>query len=115
MLLQKPGQRAFELAGTVSVNQASDTLVGEQRFIEEPFGARECLVDAAADHVEIGRAGRAATRFATESTAPRASARSAPISPVVGGRSARTVPGPAPDDAVFVFRSAITSSISRRA
>src|SRR5436190_481741 len=59
MLLQKPGQRAFELAGTVSVNQANDTLIGEQRFIEEPFGARQCLVDAAADHVEIGRARRA--------------------------------------------------------
>src|SRR5436190_1555305 len=56
MLLQEPGQRAFQLSGAVPMNQAHDALIRQQRFVEEPFGARDRLVDAAADHVQIGRA-----------------------------------------------------------
>src|SRR5438034_7352130 len=54
MLLQKSGQRAFQLARAVTVDQAHDTLIGEERFVEEALGALDRFVDRAADDVEIG-------------------------------------------------------------
>src|SRR5262245_7887980 len=60
MLLQKPGQRALELTGTVAVDESHDAAIGQERLVEKSFGARNGLVDRAADDVEITRQSRAA-------------------------------------------------------
>src|SRR4029078_999516 len=56
MLLQESGERALQLPGPVAVDQADDALIGEDRFVEEAFGAGNRFVDGAANHVEIRRA-----------------------------------------------------------
>jgi hypothetical protein len=35
------------------VNQPHCALIGQQRFVEKPLGARERFVDGAPDHVQV--------------------------------------------------------------
>jgi hypothetical protein len=60
MLLKEAGERPLQLTGSVTVNHADRPLIGQQRFIEEPLGARQRFVDAAPDDVQIcgGRVAR---------------------------------------------------------
>src|SRR5262249_1099780 len=43
MLLQEPRQRALQLSRAVSVNDAHDALIRQERFVEESLGARDRL------------------------------------------------------------------------
>ena len=58
---ESPRQRALQLTGAVAVNEPDASLIGQQRLVEKPLGARQRFVDRAADDVQIGRrAARAA-------------------------------------------------------
>src|SRR5262245_57242917 len=53
MLLQKPGQRPFQLACPVPMDEANDAPVGQERFVEEALRARNGFIHRAPDHIEI--------------------------------------------------------------
>src|SRR5512142_93977 len=55
MLLEEAGERTLQLTRAVSVNEAHDALIGQERFVEEPLRARDRFVDRAADHIQIRR------------------------------------------------------------
>ena len=55
MLLQESGERTLQLTGAVSMNEADDVLIAQERFVEEALRARDRLIHGAPDDVQVCR------------------------------------------------------------